>query len=237
VFASALRSPEAIWRSWSRSESCVWRPDMVTFSEKSERPRTVIENTLSLSWRQNAPCPRYSLMPEKARTKRVEKQWATCAREFIRHEEADICAQHLDIESGRLFNCELCCATNVVCRKCDRGWKYCPGSICATIARCESLKRAGSIYRGTDQAKILHRQRQNRYRLRQTVERNVTHQSSPEQARSCKVSKCEINTFTCRQNPNPGPSIQRTDDGMPICSFCHRALATDFFRLSFIRRR
>lgn len=155
----------------------------------------------------------------------------------IRRKEADICAHHSDLESGRLFNCELCNATQVVCRECDRGWRYCPGSVCAAIARQECLKRAGSIYQRTEQGKRLHRERQNRYRLRKTETRNVTHQSSLAQAPSCKVSRCEINAFTSRQNPNPGPSIQRTVTGMPICNVCRRELATDFFRLSFIRRR
>jgi hypothetical protein len=32
-----------------------------------------------------------------------------------------------------------------VCRRCDRGWIYCPGSSCAVIARRESLKRANDL--------------------------------------------------------------------------------------------
>ncbi len=173
------------------------------------------------------------------------------ARDEAPPEEAGIC-QHTDheSESGRLFYCAWCGTARVVCRDCDRGWSYCPWSLCAFFGRLESLRRAARVYRSKEPAKKLQRKRQNRYRLRQALKnavqslknllqasKNVTHQSPPRQATSGKVEKCRITASTVPQDPNPGSPIERSDDGMPICCVCRRVLKTDFLRLSFVRRR
>ena len=54
----------------------------------------------------------------------------------------------IDAESHRRFYCARCHAVMVLCRRCDRGQRYC-GPRCSEGARHESLRRAGRRHRRT----------------------------------------------------------------------------------------
>ena len=64
----------------------------------------------------------------------------------------------------RIFNCERCHQQVVICRRCDRGNRYCKA--CAPLARAEYLARAGAEYQGTEAGRLNHKVRQERYRAR-----------------------------------------------------------------------
>jgi len=77
--------------------------------------------------------------------------------------------------SSRLYQCCRCHAQVIVCRRCDRGQRYCTGG-CSKAARKESIKRAGRKYQGTRPGRINNAARQQRHRDRQ--QQKVTHHRS-----------------------------------------------------------
>jgi hypothetical protein len=79
-------------------------------------------------------------------------------------------------DSHRLYNCARCGAQVRICRRCDRGNRYCAGP-CAAIRRQESLRRAGNRYQRRYRGACRHAVRQRAWRRRQ--EQEVTHQGSP----------------------------------------------------------
>jgi hypothetical protein len=76
---------------------------------------------------------------------------------------------------GRSYQCARCLCPVVICSRCDRGNRYCPGG-CAKQARRDSLRRAAARYQRTRQGRFSHAARQQRYRARQR--QKVTHQGS-----------------------------------------------------------
>jgi hypothetical protein len=72
-----------------------------------------------------------------------------------------------------LFNCARCHLQQVICRRCDRGQRYC--AACAVVARSDRLRAAGRRYQATPRGRACNARRQQRFRLRQ---RKVTHQGS-----------------------------------------------------------
>jgi hypothetical protein len=91
--------------------------------------------------------------------------------------------------SARLFFCLRCHTQVVICRRCDRGQRYCADG-CATTARRISVQRARRRYQKTRIGRLSNAQRQQRFRDRlrvskdascepiQHVETKVTHQGS-----------------------------------------------------------
>jgi hypothetical protein len=77
--------------------------------------------------------------------------------------------------SSRLYQCCRCHAQVIVCRRCDRGQRYCTDG-CSQAARKESIKRAGGKYQATRPGRINNAARQQRYRERQ--QQKVTHHRS-----------------------------------------------------------
>lgn len=65
--------------------------------------------------------------------------------------------------SARLFYCLRCHTQVVICRRCDRGQRYC-GADCATAARRESSRRAACRYQRTRPGRFANAQRQQRFR-------------------------------------------------------------------------
>lgn len=78
-------------------------------------------------------------------------------------------------QSYRLYNCGRCAEQVRICRRCDRGNRYCPGG-CAGVRRRESMRRAGARYQGSYRGACAHAARQRAWRERQAQE--VTHQGS-----------------------------------------------------------
>lgn len=77
--------------------------------------------------------------------------------------------------TGRLFMCARCRAQVFICRRCDRGNRYCAAD-CARAARRESLSAAGHRYQSSRRGRVAHAARARRYRARCKL---VTHHSSP----------------------------------------------------------
>jgi len=77
--------------------------------------------------------------------------------------------------SSRLYHCCRCHAQVIVCRRCDRGQRYCTGS-CSQEARVASLKRAGKKYQASRAGRFSNAKRQQRFRYRK--KQKVTHHCS-----------------------------------------------------------
>jgi hypothetical protein len=138
--------------------------------------------------------------------------------------------------SHRLYNCARCAQQVQICRRCDRGNRYCAGS-CAQLRRRESLRRAGRRYQRSLRGACHHAARQRAWRERAV--NKVTHQGSPALAVPATVST----------SANASPGEPRHDDIVPVparalafaahqaaprCSFCRRVLSV-FARLGFVR--
>ena len=80
-----------------------------------------------------------------------------------------------DETTYRLYSCARCAAQVRICRRCDRGHRYCTGA-CARIRRRESLHRAGARYQRSRRGAYPHAARQCAWRARCAQE--VTHQGS-----------------------------------------------------------
>ena len=82
-------------------------------------------------------------------------------------------------DSYRLYNCVRCAKQVRICRRCDRGNRYCAEG-CAQISRREAQRRAGRSYQRSPRGACNHAARQARLRARHA--NKVTHQSSPVKA-------------------------------------------------------
>jgi hypothetical protein len=60
-----------------------------------------------------------------------------------------------DPDSVREIRCELCEAVFYLCRRCDTGQIYCPGT-CSVIASRVRCRRAHRQYRGTFPGALVH---------------------------------------------------------------------------------
>ena len=79
-------------------------------------------------------------------------------------------------ESYRLFNCVRCNKQARLCRRCDRGNRYC-GAECASRAHKDSVRKAGAAYQRTEAGRKNHAARQQAFLERR--EAKMTHQGSP----------------------------------------------------------
>jgi len=77
--------------------------------------------------------------------------------------------------SSRLYQCARCHVQVIICSRCDRGQRYCPGD-CARAARTESLKRASRKYQSSRAGRFNNAARQQRFRAQQ--KQKVTQQGS-----------------------------------------------------------
>ena len=116
--------------------------------------------------------------------------------------------------SARLFNCARCHAQQVVCRRCDRGQRYC--AHCAARARRDTLRAASRRYQRTPRGRAGNTARQQRFRQRQ---RGVTHQGS--QPGTAAVS-CAPSVIASPLPVSITPHI--------VCHFCGQACAPQLRR-------
>jgi len=79
--------------------------------------------------------------------------------------------------TGRLFLCACCREQVLICRRCDRGQRYC--RTCAKDVRRASMREAGRRYQQSRQGRFAHAARARRHRARN---KKVTHQGSPDLA-------------------------------------------------------
>ena len=89
---------------------------------------------------------------------------------------------------GRLFLCARCREQVVLCRRCDRGQRYC-GQECSDATRQDRQRAAGQRYQRSSAGRAKHAERSRRWRLSQTEQQSepsidssatVTHHGSPE---------------------------------------------------------
>ncbi len=126
--------------------------------------------------------------------------------------------------TARLYHCCRCQQQVIICTRCDRGQRYCPGQ-CAAAARSSSLKRAAKKYQSTRTGRFNNAARQRRYRERQ--KQKVTHQGSsldkPHDVLEDEFSESEK------------AKKQDQSDANLICHHCG-AVCSAFLRLDFLQR-
>ena len=86
--------------------------------------------------------------------------------------------------SARLYQCCRCHAQVIVCRRCDRGQRYCANG-CSKKARHESLNRANQKYQLTRAGRFNNAARQASFRERQ--KQKVTDQGSTQSLRHASL--------------------------------------------------
>lgn len=81
-------------------------------------------------------------------------------------------------EALRVRHCSRCEKLFFLCKKCDRGQRYCD-AVCRTVGQQEMRRRAAARYRQTAEGKAGQRDRQRAFRARQEPNGvSVTHQGS-----------------------------------------------------------
>lgn len=130
--------------------------------------------------------------------------------------------------TGRMFLCARCRAQVFICRRCDRGQRYCTVQ-CSRISRRENQREAGRRYQRTRRGRFAHAARSRRHRARLKI---VTHQGSP---------ACPANDVL-RTPPNDvavapaNVAAQTATSGALHCARC-ACLLSPFVRTGFVRRR
>ncbi len=126
--------------------------------------------------------------------------------------------------TARLYFCNRCQMQVIICSRCDRGHRYCPGQ-CAADARLASLRRASEKYRSTRSGRINNAARQQRYRQREQP--IVTHQGSQPDS-PCDVLKARFEWLNKAEKQE-----QSCTD--VLCHHC-RAVCVPFLRQAFIHQ-
>ena len=117
----------------------------------------------------------------------------------------------------RIFECERCHAVVRICRHCDRGNRFC--ATCAPLARAEKQRKAGKKYQKTNNGRLNHKVRQEKYRDR--LQKNVTHHGDLE------ISGERKSTMATKQRAREihyeGPKHSHPPPSRPgRCDFCGR---------------
>lgn len=128
--------------------------------------------------------------------------------------------------SARLFNCARCHAQCLICRRCDRGQRYCSGD-CAAQARRESLRRASRRYQNSPRGRRANAARQRSHQQRKREK--VTHQGSP--ATPAKALLPVRAEKTCASSSS---GSHRSKPPGLYCHFCN-AQCSALLRRDFLR--
>lgn len=126
--------------------------------------------------------------------------------------------------TGRLFLCARCRAQVFICRRCDRGNRYCDGE-CARAARRESQRAAGRRYQDSRRGRFAHAARARRHRARCKF---VTHHRSLAPSPN-DVLQPDLDAAVALANAAGSAAA-------PRCHCCGCALPP-FVRTGFVRRR
>lgn len=82
------------------------------------------------------------------------------------------------MEACRMLTCAVCGTTVWICRRCDRGQRYC-SSDCAMVARHETIRSAGRRHRHTAAGREGNARRQRAFYFRRHFHpENLTHHTS-----------------------------------------------------------
>jgi hypothetical protein len=128
--------------------------------------------------------------------------------------------------TGRLFLCACCREQVLVCRRCDRGQRYCRS--CAKEARRASVREAGRRYQQSRQGRFAHAARSRRHRA---GNKKVTHQGSPVLATDVVLRQDSTDVAAALV-----PASTPAGTGMSLCHSCARPLPP-FVRTGPLRRR
>ena len=116
-----------------------------------------------------------------------------------------------EVESHRLFNCARCGHQVKICRRCDRGNRFCSAT-CRDSFRRQSVREAGARYQRTERGAARNAERQRLFREREKI--SVTHQCD---AAPSRTPETQALPFRLRQN---APPIKATSSKVPTCSLC-----------------
>lgn len=128
--------------------------------------------------------------------------------------------------TGRLFLCACCRKQVLICRRCDRGQRYCRN--CAAQVRRARVREAGRRYQKSRQGRFVHAARSRRHRSRN---KKVTHQGSLDLANDVVLRQDSTDVAVAIVAVSAAVG---TD--MALCHCCARPLPP-FVRTGPLRRR
>jgi hypothetical protein len=135
------------------------------------------------------------------------------------------------LSNCRIYECERCHELVRICRYCDRGNRFCPP--CAPLARAEKLCNAGKRYQKTNNGRLNHKVRQEKYRDR--LEKNVTHHGdlgiTGEPKSTTATKPCASKVHYERPKYSPQPSSRPG-----CCDFCGRPCSRCEYTRAISRR-
>ena len=123
----------------------------------------------------------------------------------------------------RIFACQRCHGEVVICRRCDRGNRYCPA--CAPRARAEKQRVAGALYQKTEAGRLNHKMRQEQYRAKLAAVEKVTHHGDLERGFGPHWTIAALGSGQESQEERREPSPERPALSPPAprcCDFCGR---------------
>ena len=121
---------------------------------------------------------------------------------------------------AREFTCARCTATVRICRRCDRGNRYCP--LCAPLAERERVQRAGVNYQGQEPGRTNHKRRQQEYLARCEAREKMTHRGSAGLGAAGDSPPRPADAAGMRVTADPDPAPPRR--GRSRCDFCGREI-------------
>ena len=105
----------------------------------------------------------------------------------------------MPLPSGRLYLCARCRTQVLICRRCDRGQRYCNRG-CAQEARRQRQREAAARYASSHRGRLCHAARAQRYRAR--CRNKVTHQGSLARCADASIAHMSA-TLTFPTTPIP----------------------------------
>ena len=118
----------------------------------------------------------------------------------------------------RVFTCGECGKEVRICRRCDRGHRYCSPT-CSQAAREASCRKAQRKYQQSRDGRWCHAERQQRYRERKR--KIVTHQGSGKPPLSATMESATVVAVREREEATvPTPGTQRRNNAIDVQSPC-----------------
>ena len=100
----------------------------------------------------------------------------------------------MPLPTARLYVCVRCRTQVLICRRCDRGQRYCNRG-CAREARRQRQREAAARYAASHRGRLFHAQRARRYRARGC--NKVTHQGSLARCRDASIASMRSLDVLC----------------------------------------
>ena len=111
----------------------------------------------------------------------------------------------MELLLGYVLSCKHCCNTFVICKSCYRGHKYC-SSNCRKFGYEESRKKARVKYDQSEEAKLDHRDRSRRHRMRKSV--------------TDKTSKVQLNKIKPPSHHEIQMALDKLKNKSGVCISC-----------------